>query len=149
MNEMIVLNLFATSAMFGIIWMVQLVHYPMFQGIHVNSFQHWHRFHSNKITFIVAPLMICELILSVLLCWSRPETLFILSLVLTVAIWLTTFGVSVPLHNRLAKILVEDVGERDLLITRLIRTNWSRTILYSVKVAAALLPLVTQVTRRS
>lgn len=54
--------------------------------------------------------------------WS---SLFMAALV--ALIWLSTFLIQVPIHQQLAK--GKDLG----LIDRLVRTNWIRTILWTLK----------------
>ena len=131
MDLLIKLSVFATTVMFGLIWMVQLVHYPMFAGLDRATFTEWHRLHSNRITFIVAPLMLAELILSIAVAWLKPNTESFILCALTVGIWSSTFLLSVPLHNA----LIAGVGDQADLIRKLVSTNWVRTTLYTLKVA--------------
>lgn len=127
-NLLFLLHLTATAAMFGVIWLVQLVHYPIFLGLSEKEFQTWHEFHSRRISYLVAPLMVFELFSSLVMSDYDPSAVNLMVLVLTIGIWLSTFLLSVPLHNQLAK-----QGFDQALITRLINTNWPRTIFYSVK----------------
>ena len=48
----------------GLIWTVQLVHYPSFQFIEKDSFVEFEKFHQRKISILVIPLMILEVLLS-------------------------------------------------------------------------------------
>ena len=55
---------FAVSwALFGLIWTVQLVHYPAFRYIQEGQFTAFQHFHMQGITLIVLPLMLAELAL--------------------------------------------------------------------------------------
>lgn len=125
---LLLLHLSATAAMFGVIWLVQLVHYPMFLGIAEKDFQTWHEYHSRRISYLVAPLMIFELGSSLVLSVYDSSALNLIVLALTVSVWLSTFLLSVPLHNKLVK-----QGFDQSLISELVKTNWLRTVCYSVK----------------
>ena len=125
------IQLVATAAMTGIIWLVQLVHYPMFAGIDQPSFLQWHEFHSRRITYIVAPLMLAELVLSAYLSYELTSAAQFSVFFLALMVWASTFFLSVPLHNRLGQ------KHESTLIEALIKTNWPRTIAYSLKLALA------------
>ena len=126
-------NLMVTAVLFGLIWVVQLVHYPGFIHIHPSSFNSFHAMHTRNISFFVAPMMVVELVLAVLLVFINSSSpgwwghLFI-----TLAIWTSTFIVQVPLHAKLSS------GKDEFLIRKLIRSNWARTILWSLKLPIAL-----------
>jgi hypothetical protein len=133
LDVLIPLQAVSTFAMFGLIWLVQLVLYPAFAYIDSQRFRKFHFLHTQRITFIVGPLMCLELGTSLGIFLSQPSVLWGAGLVLTLAIWLNTFFVSVPLHNQLA---VGDLKEvRTEQIERLVRTNWLRTILWTARSA--------------
>lgn len=137
-----VFSLAATSAMTGILWLVQLVHYPMFDGLNESSFRNWHEFHSRRISYIVAPLMIFDLGMAFALSYWLRSPLSYVATGLTVLVWLLTFFVSVPLHDKLGS-NGEVVGNvKAQLIARLVLTNWPRTIAYSLKLALSILLLL-------
>lgn len=54
-------NLAATLTMFGVIWLVQLVHYPLFAGVGADGFTAYEATHQTRITWIVFPAMALEL----------------------------------------------------------------------------------------
>ena len=122
------LQYLVTFALIGLIWTIQLIHYPAFQYIESDRFVEFEKMHTVKISFIVAPLMLIEIITSVMILTLSPH-LFESSVLLftIVLIWLSTFFLSVPCHQILAK------GKDDLVIQKLIHTNWLRTILWSIK----------------
>ena len=49
----------ATLALVGLIWTVQLVHYPLMAEVRT-GFARYHELHRERITWIVAPLMGAE-----------------------------------------------------------------------------------------
>lgn len=128
MNLLEQANRAISFALLGLIWIVQLVHYPAFQFIDRDRFQEFEDFHTRRISFIVAPLMILELLLAVLLLVGSSYSIgYIFLSIIVVLIWLSTIFLSVPCHKELA------IDKNDVIIKRLIITNWFRTILWSIK----------------
>lgn len=122
------INELVSWALFGLIWIVQLVHYPSFHFVAVDRFIAFHRHHTRAISFIVLPLMLMELGLGGVLAWqSDLDWKYLLSLIIVGLIWASTFLIQVPDHNALGK------GKDDLLIDRLVKTNWIRTVLWTTK----------------
>jgi hypothetical protein len=79
---------------------------------------------------VVLPLMLAELILTVW--WIRSDDYSLVSVlagVLVLIVWLSTFVLQVPIHNRLK------TGKEDREIRRLVTTNWIRTAAWSLKAA--------------
>lgn len=118
----------ATWYLVGVIWLVQLVHYPMFEYLDWATFARSHAFHSAAITVVVLPAMLLELYLSALLLFRQADLAAIVGFLLVVVIWATTFLVMVPLHGRLG---VE--GYQLHLIQSLVRWNWVRTIAWTLR----------------
>ena len=50
-----------TLPLVGLIWTIQLVHYPLFDGVGAEGFAAYERRHAAAITWLVAPLMLGEL----------------------------------------------------------------------------------------
>ena len=71
----LVVNLIATWYMVGLIWMVQIVHYNMFDRVGEEQFQQYEADHNRLITPIVFLPMLIELATAVLLVVSTPEIL--------------------------------------------------------------------------
>jgi hypothetical protein len=126
--NLIIANALATALMTGVLWIIQLLHYPMFLGLQLEQFLQWHQFHTRRITPLVAPLMIFEFVVGGYLCWLNINNLFFYIFSLTVLVWLSTFLLSVPLHQRLEK---NNFNKRT--VDLLVLTNWPRTLFYSVK----------------
>lgn len=130
-NLCLLLNLTSTWAMVGLIWMIQLVHYPLFAQVGEENFVRYSEDHQRWITVIVLPLMFCELISSCLLWSQRPanvsSTLVATGIVLVAIIWLSTFLLQVPLHGRLA------TGYDEEVIRQLVNGNWIRTIAWTLR----------------
>lgn len=126
--ELMILHLVATAAMCGIIWQVQLVQYPGFSHFDESQFRMAMKHHQNKISLIVVPLMILELILAIYFSATIPNFPNISAAVLIVTIWALTFFFIVPLHEQLLR-----TGYNSQKIARLVKLNWSRTILWTIK----------------
>ena len=129
LNLFLIANTFCSFALFGLIWCVQLVHYPFFLRSDKKDFIDHISFHKYRISIIVMPLMTIELATSGILAFRfEPFANWnILGLAIVISIWLVTFFVQVPLHNKLSD------GYDESVVRKLIKTNWIRTILWSTK----------------
>ncbi|MCA9039870.1 MAG: hypothetical protein KDA65_05920 [Planctomycetaceae bacterium] len=114
-----------TLFMTGVIWFVQLVHYPLFSEVGPHEFRDYTRLNQMRTSVVVIPAMLCELVTGVLLL-SLPATLvprsfLVVNMVLLVLIWLSTFLLQVPCHSQLLS------GYSPKVVGRLVMTNWLRT----------------------
>ena len=136
-EHILLIHLFTTFALFGLIWTIQLVHYPFFQQIEPEQFKEILLKHGKRITPLVAPLMVIELGTAIYLVIYAVShfNYHLAGLVLVIMIWLSTFFIQVPLHSALIQ---KHNREK---IRRLIGTNWIRTILWSVKSVIGLMML--------
>lgn len=120
-----------TLYMTGVIWFVQVVHYPLFASIGVAEFSAYEQRHTALTTWVVAPPMLVELATALLLIWFRPQGVANLQiwsgLILLALIWGSTFLVQVPCHE----VLSEEFDAA--LIKRLVWTNWLRTAAWSLR----------------
>lgn len=125
------LQFVSSLMMTGVIWVVQLVHYPAFIYVEDDKFTHFERFHSQRISFIVMPLMIIELVTAAIILYnattSGDRIFWGCNLMAIVAIWLSTFALSVPCHTRLSR------GFDAKVIGKLVATNIPRTCLWTSK----------------
>jgi hypothetical protein len=127
----LIAQVLASTAMAGLIWTIQLVHYPLMGAVPGPEFVSYESEHRRRITWIVGPLMavegICVLILLVAapssMAWWLPWSGAIAE---AVAIGTTAF-ISAPLHVRLS------AGRDDELLDRLITTNWIRTAAWTTR----------------
>ena len=128
------LYLFASIWMTAVIWFVQLVHYPTFKFVPIEKMISFSEFHQHSISFIVMPAMMLELLSCSYLVFHSDFSLPIsLQLLLIILIWIATFTLSVPCHQKL--ITKPDYKS----VTKLINTNWIRTILWTTKLFLFLL----------
>ena len=111
-----------------LIWMVQILIYPSFLYYSDDIFIKAMRAHQRKMTLIVFPLMICELILSVYDVFNHRSPYSLVSLFLVILIWLSTIFIQMPIHERLL------INKNHSEIYNLIKTNWIRTFLWNIKI---------------
>lgn len=131
---LLLLHLVGTFGMTGLIWFVQVVHYPMLARFPVADFGETARIHCDRTGFVVAPLMLGEAATGVLLWISGlRDPLFLASLWLLLGIWASTALIQVPLHRRL--LAGWDPGAH----ARLTRTNWIRTVGWTARTTCLVL----------
>ena len=128
------LHLISTSMMVAIIWIVQILHYPTFLFIDKERYTEFQQFHMNKISYIIVPLMLVELItgLSILFTVENIQFSFYVSLSLLILIWLITGLFFTKFHSELSKKFNYNT------ILRLIRLNWIRTVFWTIRLALLL-----------
>lgn len=118
-------QLAATLVMLGIIWFVQVVHYPLLSSVDESGFAWYAQRHQVLTSWVVAPTMLLEGITGALLllvppAGAPPWSLW-LAASLLVVVWLSTAFVQVPCHQRLS------AGFDAATHRSLVRTNWIRT----------------------
>ena len=128
---LLLLQLVSTLALVGLIWFVQVVHYPLFGKVGVDGFNDYEHSHQQRTTLVVAPLMLTEAVTSLALLWIRPSTvpsaMVIGGVLLVGLIWGSTFFWQVPAHERLAKSF-DTATHRQL-----VQSNWLRTAAWSLR----------------
>ena len=115
--------------MVGVSLITHFVTYPSFKLIRSSLFSEFHKSYTNKMLFIVAPVMILELISSLFLVIfdvsdNNTEIGLLISLLL---IWFLTFFIIVPIHNKLTENYNKDLNQK------LIKYNGLRTIFWIIK----------------
>lgn len=127
----LLLNAASTWAMVGLIWLIQIVHYPLFANVGEEQFRLYTLEHQRLITYVVLPLMFIELGTSVLLWTHRPfeisDAMIGVGIALVVTIWLSTFLLQVPQHGALT------AGFDPVVHQKLVLGNWIRTIAWTLR----------------
>lgn len=125
------LNLLATWYMVGLIWMVQVVHYPMFNRVGAQEFKQYEHDHNQLITPIVGVAMLLEIATALALLWMRPDGFPAwagwVGVGLVAVIWLSTALIQVPCHAELMH------GFQESIHQRLVASNWIRTVCWSAR----------------
>ena len=130
MKLILLIHVFATLFMAGLIWFVQVVHYPLFANVGSDQFKTYEELHQRLTTWVVGPAMLVELATAVMLLKVMPaesRTPAWIGLVLVVLIWFSTALLSVPAHNSLT------IGYTKEAYQKLITTNWLRTIAWTAR----------------
>jgi SAM-dependent methyltransferase len=132
-------NLAVTLCLVGLIWTIQVVHYPLFAEVGSAGFARYHALHSARITVLVGPLMVVEALLALGLLLEPGDTppwLGQVCAALVALAWLSTMVLSVPIHGALG---TASETERAALVARLVATNWPRTLAWTLRGALLLL----------
>ena len=128
---LLMIHLASTLFMTGVIWFVQVVHYPLFSMIGRSVFPACEVRHAALTARIVGSPMLVELATALLLFWIRPAEVstwnMSIGLALLIVIWLSTALVQVPCHQALKR------GFGAAVHQRLVRTNWVRTVAWSLR----------------
>ena len=125
------LQAIVTWFMVGVIWFVQLVHYPLFAWVGNEYFAEYSVRHSRRTTLLVAPVMLLEVATALLGIWLRPPSVPVvlpfMGFLLLVLIWVSTIFVQVSQHDRLAQRFYKPAYHR------LLQSNWLRTVAWSAR----------------
>ena len=126
-----IMQMLCTFSMTGIIWFVQIVHYPLMRKVGKGRFARYMQTHMLLTTFVVAPVMLIEAVAVVygLLMpnpWLEGDAANI-GAVLLLIIWLVTFAIHFPQHRRLA------VEFEARAYRRILFGNWIRAYAWSFR----------------
>ena len=126
-------NVAAAAFMTGVIWLVQLVHYPLMAGWPHDRFGEWESLHRRAIGPVVVPAMLAEGVAAgLLLVWPPrrgPRWPAWAAAGLLILVWGSTFLVQVPCHERLS------AGWDAAVHSRLVAGNWIRTLAWTGRLA--------------
>ena len=118
------LSLLVDTVFLYLIWVIQLVIYPSFKYISDHNFLKWHKKYCSIIGFFVIPLMLFQLIESVILV---IDFRCVLNFAFVIITWALTFTVFFNIHKKLSK-----EGNKKDIIKTLLSLNWLRVFLWSL-----------------
>lgn len=122
-------NVASTLMLVGLIWFVQVVHYPQFVRVGADRFTQYQSAHVRLTTWVVALPMLVEAVTSAALVWQPSSQDLDLAcwagLSLVIGIGVSTAVLQVPRHNALAK------GFDSMAHRGLVLSNWIRTVAWS------------------
>ena len=116
-----------------LIWIVQLVVYPSFLFYRREDLLNWHGDYTQKITYVVLPLMLGQLLAGGLQLWRSVSWYTAFGFLIIVSLWLLTFLVFVPLHGKIAGGYFDEST-----LSKLVQWNWLRTALWTLLFVAGL-----------
>ena len=121
-------NLACAWFMTGLVWFVQVVHYPLFGFLGAGAAKGYSHEHQRRTGWVVAPVMLAEAVTAAGVSWvRRGDAMSLAAAVMLVVIWGSTFLVQVPLHAEF-----ERSGEL-ATARKLVVTNWARTVLWTLR----------------
>lgn len=128
-NTLFLLNFASSFFLCGLIWIIQILHYPFFARLDRKKYSDHQQKHMFTISFLVIPIMLIELITSILLVMQPTDFRFefIIGLILVITVWASTFFLQMPIHQKLLQ------GYNKGTIQKLVSTNWIRTIGWTLK----------------
>ena len=129
-NHLIILSLthlISTAIIVGILWVIQVVHYPSFYFIERDEYVSFQKFHMDKISYIVVPVMLIESISGFILIYNDINTVLLISIILLLLIWALTGLYFAPMHQKLMS------GYQEEIVEKLVKINWVRTIFWSIR----------------
>ncbi len=132
----------STLFMVGMIWTIQVVHYPLFALVGTAQFPAYEAAHSTRITAVIALPWAVQGLTTLALLLAPPDglprPLIWSAAVLAVVPVLVTVLASVPAHTALGS------GFDAVAHTRLVATNWLRTAAWTAHggVAVAMLAVL-------
>lgn len=135
-DGLLVAQAIASGVMCGVIWFVQLVHYPLFERIPADDVRGHALENQRRTVWVVIPPMIVEGLSAAIISFRPPTGVglgpAVAGLAMVLALWLSTALVQMPLHARLAR-----DGQSPGAVAALVRTNWLRTILWTARACLA------------
>ena len=130
MKPILLTQVFSTSFMVGLIWFVQIVHYPLYAHVGREQFPEYEALHNRLTTWVVGPAMLIEMATAVAFLRYSPNGSSLiawLGLGLLAVIWISTATLSVPAHNSLTAEFSAGAYQK------LVSTNWIRTVGWSIR----------------
>ena len=125
------LHVGSTIYMMGLIWFVQVVHYPLHAHVGAEQFSTYQHLHMNWTTFVVGPPMLIEMATTV---WfilepplNIPHSYFWIGAAMLGIVWISTALFQVPFHNSLLSVF--DINAHKNLVL----SNWIRTAFWSLR----------------
>ena len=124
---LVLIHLISTSLMVGIIWVIQVVHYPSFHFIGNSRYISFQKFHMERISYIVIPVMLVESISGFLLIYDELNLILLISMVLLLSIWMLTAFFFASVHQKLVSVYQLE------MVAKLVKINWIRTLLWTLR----------------
>jgi len=130
-ETILLVQVLTTAMMTGIIWFVQIAHYPLFSKIPPQGFVVYELANTTSTGWVVAPIMLVEIGTAFLLLILRSpvafQPLYLTALGCLIIVWLSTIFLQVPLHSLLS------ARHNPEAIRSLVATNWIRTLFWTLR----------------
>jgi len=130
--NLVLFNIIVSTILTTIILVTQFVNYPLFKYVY-KDFSTFHQKYVTRIGYIVAPIMVLELIITTtMLLQDFDDSLKKISALLVILIWLSTFFIQVPIHNQLSL-------SNKLNLNLLVYSNWIRVVCWILKLIISII----------
>jgi hypothetical protein len=126
--SLVAANLVVAASLAGLIWTIQLVHYPLFALVGAAEWPRYEAEHQRRITWLAAPLMLANLALGIAVFVADASVLSALNGALAIGGFAATGLVFARMH-----VTLDPSG-----VARLVRANWARTAIWTAQVVVAL-----------
>ena len=140
-NLIVVGHLVSSLMMVGMIWTVQIVHYPLMALVGPERFAAYEAAHAPRMAAVVLLPWTVQGLTTTWLLVAPPAgvraTLILATAVAALVPVLVTVLASIPAHTRLA------AGFDAHVHARLVRTNWIRTLAWTAHAVLAIAVLIT------
>ncbi len=135
MQPVLYMHAAATLFMTGLIWFVQVVHYPLFGRVG-SGYEAYQAEHMRRTGLVVGPPMLLEAAAGGWIAWFPPPGvstgLALGGLGLLFVIWISTWLAQMPNHQRLLQ------GFDKRAHRKLVLSNWVRTVAWTLRSFLAL-----------
>jgi hypothetical protein len=130
-EALLLINLASSLYMTGLVWFVQVVHYPLFDRVGEAGFTEYESLHTRLTSYVVGPPMLLETMTSLLVVLYNPvpdiAVWLWIGLSLQAVVWLSTLFLQVPCHQKLSSGFHADVH------LRLVHSNWIRAVVWTLR----------------
>jgi hypothetical protein len=137
--DLVVVNLVATAFMTGLVWFVQVVHYPLMGAVGEGVYLQYQRSHMRRTLWVVTGPMVVEGLTGVALVVWRPAAVSAAvawaALGLLGVVWASTAVFQGPQHFALLE------GYTAGTHRALVACNWVRTVAWTLRAALLLAAL--------
>lgn len=129
-----ILRLVVDFGLVVLIWLVQLVIYPSFHYYPSDRLLKWHQLYTARVTYVVMPLMLGQLILILLQLWQQVDWYSLISFGILTGLWGSTFLYFIPLHGQ-----IDSGNSEQQTLQDLVKHNWGRTLGWSLLLGLSVL----------
>jgi hypothetical protein len=126
---MLLANLAATLFLAGLVWVLQVVQFPLMLRAGGLDFPNYVKEQRSRNTLLMAPAMLIEMLTGAWLLFDDrlPHRETFHAALLIAVIWMVTFASIIPIHSKLIH------GFNAALVRKLVRWNWIRTACWSLR----------------
>jgi hypothetical protein len=130
-DALLIVHVAATWFMTGVIWFVQVVHYPLMAGVGRPGFAAYEAEHTRRTSWVVVVPMVVEAATAIaLVIVARPDVPSVeawIGLALVMVVWLSTALLQVPRHRELQD------GFDPRAHARLVSSNRLRALIWTAR----------------